>query len=61
MGQATGQPPAHPGTDGPIPHGAFPPGFIWGAATAAYQAAQHGMAFEQLDQFALEHLYGVRS
>jgi beta-glucosidase len=37
MAQSARQPPAHPGTDGAIEHEAFPPGFVWGAATAAYQ------------------------
>ena len=37
MTQPTGQPPPHPGTDGALTRGAFPPGFAWGAATAAYQ------------------------
>jgi beta-glucosidase len=37
MAQSARQPPAHPGTDGAIEHEAFPPGFVCGAATAAYQ------------------------
>jgi xylose isomerase len=42
----------------------LPDGETWrdmaGFAPDARALGEHGMAFEQLDQLALEHLYGVR-